>query len=84
MPAGVFIGADTTLLTMAGNQAISKLTMDKEFDFLNIYHAMTHVSFGPISNVSIVGDSSRNVVRLVIILLPALSNILISTSSRLV
>ncbi|KAE8370743.1 hypothetical protein BDV27DRAFT_119380 [Aspergillus caelatus] len=61
MPAGAFIGADAALLTMAGNQAISKIKIDKEFNLLNAYNARTHFNFGPISNVSIMDDSSRNV-----------------------
>ncbi|KAE8320589.1 hypothetical protein BDV39DRAFT_187579 [Aspergillus sergii] len=61
MPAGVFMGADAALLTMAGNQAISEIKIDKEFSFLNAYNVTTHFRFGPISNVSIMDDSSRNV-----------------------
>lgn len=81
MPAGVFMGADAALLTMAGNQAISEIKIDKEFSFLNAYNATTHFRFGPISNFSITDDSSKNVVSLTIG--PAVSSILISTSSRL-
>lgn len=75
------MGADAALLTMAGNQAISEIKIYKEFSFLNAYNATTHFRFGPISNVSIMDDSSRNVVSLT--RGPAVSNFLISTSSRL-
>ncbi|EAU29227.1 predicted protein [Aspergillus terreus NIH2624] len=59
-PAGVFVGADLSVLTAAANLAASQIEKEKNFGFGNIISGEMHARFGPISDVKVIEEGSTN------------------------
>ncbi|KAE8320591.1 hypothetical protein BDV39DRAFT_37912 [Aspergillus sergii] len=64
-PTGIFIGADTALLTVAQNLLSEHLELEQaRFSLLGILSGETRISIGPLSNIKIKGDEPGTVITL--------------------